>query len=135
MDYVVCFPRMTKGNNSTWVIVNRLTKLTHFIPIKNTHTMDQMVATYMKEIVRLYGTQISITSNRDPRFVSRFWKSLQRKMEMKLNLSTTFHPQTDGHSERTIETLEDLLRASAMEFQESWEEYPILAEFIYNNSY
>ena len=135
MDFVIGFPRTVKGNNSIWVIVDRLTKTAHFIPIRNTHTMDHMAAIYIKEIVRLHGAPVSITSDRDSRFVSRFWQSLQRAMGTKLNLSTAFHPQTDGQSERTIQTLEDLLRACAMEFQGSWEEHLALAEFTYNNSY
>ena len=73
MDYVVGFPHKTKGNNSIWVIVDRLTKLAHFIPINNTHTMDQMVATYMMKIVRLPGAPVAIILDRDLRFVSRFW--------------------------------------------------------------
>ena len=135
MDFVIGFPRTTKGNNSIWVIVDRLTKSSHFIPIRNTQTMDQLAAIYLREIVRLHGAPVSITSDRDPRFVSRFWQSLQRAMGTKLNLSTAFHPQTDGQSERTIQTLEDLLRACAMEFQGSWEEHLALAEFTYNNGY
>ena len=72
MDYVIKFPHTMKGNNSIWVIVDRLTKLAHFISIRNTHTMNQMEATYLKEIIRLYGALVSIISDRDPRFVSRF---------------------------------------------------------------
>ena len=72
MDYVVGFSRTAKGNNSIWVIVDRLTKSMHSIPIRNTHIMDQMTATYMKEIVRLHGVLVSITSDRDSRFVYRF---------------------------------------------------------------
>jgi hypothetical protein len=135
MDYVIGFPRTAKGNNSIWVIVDRLTKSAHFIPIKNTYSMDQMASTYIREIIRLHGTPVTITSDRDPRFVSRFWQSLQKAMGTRLNLSTAFHPQTDGQSERTIQTLEDLLRACAMEFQGNWEEHLSLAEFTYNNSY
>ena len=73
--------------------------------------MDQMAVTYVKEIVRLHGTPVSITLDRDPRFISRLWQSLQKAMGTKLNLSTAFHLQTDGRSKRTIQTLEDLLRA------------------------
>ena len=72
MDYVVSFSRMEKGNNSIWVIIDCLTKWAHFIPIKNTHTMDQMAATYIKEIMQLHGAPISIMSDHDLRFVSRF---------------------------------------------------------------
>ena len=85
MDYVVGFSCTAKGNNSIWVIVDCLTKITHFIPIKNTHTMDQIEATYMKEIVRFHGTPVSITLDWDPKFISRFWQSLQRTVRTKLN--------------------------------------------------
>ena len=129
------FPRSGRGNNAIWVIVDRLTKTAHFIAIKNTYSMNRMEATYVREIVQLHGSPISITSDRDPRFVSRFWKALQKAMGTKLNFSTSFHPKTDGQSERTIQTLEDLLRSCTLEFQGSWEEHLPLAEFSYNNSY
>ena len=96
MDYVIGLPRSSRGNNAIWVIVDRLTKSAHFIPIKNTYSMDRMATTYVREITRLHGTPVSITSDRDPRFVSRFWKSLQKAMGTRLNFSTAFHPQTDG---------------------------------------
>ncbi|XP_057483982.1 uncharacterized protein LOC130770513 [Actinidia eriantha] len=110
MGYVIGFPCIVKGDNSIWVIVDRLTKMTHFIPISNTHTMDYMAAIYIKEIVRLYGALVSITSDRDSRFVSKFWQSLQRTMGTRLNLSTVFHSQTDEQLEKKIQTLENLLR-------------------------
>ena len=97
--------------------------------------MDRMETTYVREITRLHGTPVSITSDRDPRFVSRFWKSLQKAIGTRLNFSTAFHPQTDRHSERTIQTLEDLLRACTLKFQGEWEEHLPLAEFSYNNSF
>ena len=81
----------SEGKNSIWVIVDRLTKSTHFMSIKNTYSMDQMAGVYVKEIVRLHGPPVSITSDLDPRFVSRFWQSLQKAMGTKLNLSTAFH--------------------------------------------
>lgn len=105
----------------------------HFITIKNTHMMDQMEATYLREIVQI-GAPVSIMSNRDSRFVSKFWQSLQKTMRMKLKLSMTFHPQIDGQSEWMIQ-IEDLHRSCAIEFQGSWEEHLALAEFTYNNSY
>ena len=102
MDYIIRFPRTMKENNSIWVIIDRLTKSAHFIPIRNTHTMDQMTTTYIKEIMRLHGAPISITSNRYSRFVLRFWQSLKKAIGTKLNLNTIFHSQTDGQSKRTI---------------------------------
>ncbi|KAE8734783.1 hypothetical protein F3Y22_tig00000715pilonHSYRG00195 [Hibiscus syriacus] len=87
------------------------------------------------EIVRLHGIPISIVFDRDPRFTSRFWKSLQRALGTRLNFSTAFHPQTDGQSERTIHILEDMLRACVLDFSSSWERYLPLVEFAYNNNY
>ena len=89
----------------------------------------------MKEVVRLHGVSISIVSDRDPRFTSHFWKSLQRSLGTQLHFSTTFHPQTDGQSERTIQTLEDMMRAYVLEFRGNWDEHIPLMEFAYNNSF
>ena len=89
----------------------------------------------MKEIVRLHGASVSIVSDRDPRFTSRFLKSLQEYMGTQLKLSTAYHPQTDGQSERTIQTLEDMLRSCALDFRGNWEEHLPLIEFAYNNNY
>ncbi|GKV05622.1 hypothetical protein SLEP1_g17609 [Rubroshorea leprosula] len=87
------------------------------------------------EIVRLHGVPVSIVSDRDPRFIARFWRSFQKAMGTQLKLSTAYHPQTDGQSERTIQVLEDMLRACALDFPESWDDHLPLAEFAYNNSY
>ena len=89
----------------------------------------------MQEVVRLYGVPVSIVSDRDTRFISHFWESLQDSLGSKLNFRTTFHPQTDGQSERTIQTLEDMLRSCVLEFGGSWEDHLHLVEFSYNNSF
>ena len=89
----------------------------------------------MDKIVRLHGVSVSIVSDRDPRFTSRFWESLQAALGTELRFSTAFHPQTDGQSERTIQTLEDMLRACVIEFSGSWDDHLALIEFAYNNSY
>ena len=85
--------------------------------------------------MRLHGVSLSIVSNRDPRFTSRFWKELQLAFRTRLNFSTSFHPQTDGQSERLIQVLEDMLRGCVMEFTGSWDRYIPLMEFSYNNNY
>jgi hypothetical protein len=97
--------------------------------------VDTLAKLYIDEVIRLHGVPISIISDRDPRFTSRLWPSLQRAMGTKLNLSTTFHPQTDGQSERTIQTLEDPLRFCVLEFGGNWEDLLPLMEFTYNNSH
>lgn len=92
-------------------------EVAHFLRIKTTYDMSRLAKEYVSEIVRLHGMPLSIISDRDPRFTSRFWQSLQVAMGTKLNFSTAFHPQTDGQSERTIQTLEDKMRAVCFRFQ------------------
>ena len=89
----------------------------------------------MEEIVRLHGVPMSIVSDRDPRFTGQFWRSLQDSLGTHLSFSTAYHPQTDGQSERTIQILEDMLRACVLDFKGSWEDHLHLVEFSYNNSF
>ena len=135
MDFVTGLPRTRRQHDAIWVIVDRLTKSTHFLPVINDDLLDKLDQLYVEEIVRLHGVPISIVSDRDPRFTSRFWSSLQDAMGTRLRFSTTFHPQTDCQSERTIQTLEDMLRACVIEFKGSWDTHLSLMEFAYNNSY
>ena len=97
--------------------------------------MEKLAELYVIEIIRLHGVPNSIVSDRDPRFTSTFWRSLQTVLGTKLAFNTAFHPQSDGQSERTIQTLEDMLRACVLDFQKSWEAFLPLIEFAYNNSY
>ncbi|XP_073121723.1 uncharacterized protein [Henckelia pumila] len=100
-----------QGFNSIWVIVDRLTKSAYFLPVKTTYNISKYAELYLKEIVRLHGIPVSIVTDKDPRFTSGFWRSLHHALGTRLDFSTTFHPQTDGQSERVIQTLEDSLRA------------------------
>ena len=95
--------------------MDRLTKSALFLPMRMTDSVDKLAKLYVNEVIRLHGVPVSSISDRDPRFTSRLWPSLQQTMGTKLNLRTTFHPQTDGQSERTIQTLEDLLRSYVLE--------------------
>ncbi|KAI3786685.1 hypothetical protein L1987_40569 [Smallanthus sonchifolius] len=97
--------------------------------------MEKLTRLYLKEVVSRHGVPISIISDRDARFTSHFWKSLQKALGTRLDMSTAYHPQTDGHSEHTIQTLEDMLRACVIDFENSWETHLPLVEFSYNNSY
>ncbi|GJT64481.1 putative reverse transcriptase domain-containing protein [Tanacetum coccineum] len=97
--------------------------------------METLSRLYIKEIVSRHGVPISIISDRDSHFVSRFWQSLQSALGTQLDMSTTYHPETDGQSERTIQTLEDMLRACVIDFGKGWEKHLPLVEFSYNNSY
>ena len=135
MDFVTSLPRAPTGQDAIWVIVDRLTKTAHFVPIKVSYKLEKLAELYIQEIVRLHGIPVSIVSDRDPRFTSKFWRSLQEAMGTKLNFSTAFHPQTDGQSERTIQILEDMLRACMLDFKGTWIRHLPLVEFAYNNSY
>ncbi|WRX26670.1 Reverse transcriptase domain - like 10 [Theobroma cacao] len=135
MDFVMGLPRTNRGYNSIWIVVDRLTKSTHFLPVKTTYGAAQYARVYMDEIVRLHGIPISIVSDRGAQFASRFWGKLQEALGTKLDFSTTFHPQTDGQSERTIQTLEDMLRACVIDLGVKWDQYLPLMEFAYNNSF
>ncbi|GJZ60786.1 putative reverse transcriptase domain-containing protein [Tanacetum coccineum] len=135
MDFVSGLPRTPSGYDSIWVIVDRLTKSAHFLPMKKTDSIEKLAQLYLKEIVCRHGVPVSVISDRDSLFTSRFWVSLQKALGTQLDLSTAYHPETDGQSERTIQTLEDMLRACVIDFGSSWDRHLPLVEFSYNNSY
>jgi len=135
MDFVTGLPRSFKGFDSIWVIVDRMTKSAHFLPVKTTFSAARYAQLYVDEIVKLHGIPVSIISDRGPQFTSHFWKSFQKALGTRLDLGTAFHPQTDGQSERTIQILEDMLRCCVLDFGGNWDSYLPLIEFSYNNSY
>ncbi|GJV23154.1 putative reverse transcriptase domain-containing protein [Tanacetum coccineum] len=116
MDFVTKLPKTSQGYDTIWVIVDRLTKSAIFTPMRETDPMDKLARIYLKEVVTRHGIPVSIICDRDPRFASNFWRSLQNALGTNLDMSTAYHPQTDGQSERTIQTLEDMLRACAIDF-------------------
>ena len=113
----------------------RLTKSAHFLAMRETLPMDKLAKLYVDEIISRHGVPLSIVSDRDSRFTSNFWNGLQTELGTRLKLSTAYHPQTDGQSERTIQTLEDMLRSCVIDFGGSWDSHLPLVEFAYNNSY
>jgi transposase InsO family protein len=117
------------------VIVDRSTKSAHFLPIRETYSSERLAELFVKDIVAKHGVPISIVSDRNTRFMSRFWKKFHEAMGMRLNISTTYHPQKNGQSERTVQTLEDMMRACVIDFGGSWDNHLPLVEFSYNNSY
>ncbi|KAL0549258.1 hypothetical protein IC582_013739 [Cucumis melo] len=135
MNFIRGLPRTLKGYTVIWVVVDRLTKSAHFIPGKSTYTASKWGQLYITEIVKLHGVPVSIISDRDARFTSKFWKGLQLALGTRLDFSTTFHPQTDGQTERLDQILEDMLRVWVLEFSGSWDSHFHLMEFAYNNSY
>ncbi|KAH0655152.1 hypothetical protein KY285_030034 [Solanum tuberosum] len=135
MDFITGLPRTRRQHDSIWVIVDRVTKSSHFLAVKTTDSAEDYAKLYINEIVRLHGVPLSIISDRGPQFTSHFWKSFQKGLGTQVNLSTTFHPQTDGQAEHTIQTLENMLRACVIDFKGSWDDHLPLIEFAYNNSY
>ncbi|GJT86352.1 putative reverse transcriptase domain-containing protein [Tanacetum coccineum] len=135
MDFVTKLPKTQSGNDTIWVIVDRLTKSVHFLPMRETDPMDKLARLYLKEVVTRHGIPVSIIYDRDLRFASNFWRSFQKAIGTRLDISTAYHPETDGQSEITIQTLEDMLRACVIDFGNGWERHLPLIEFSYNNSY
>jgi hypothetical protein len=135
MNFIVGLPRTQKGYDSIWVIVDRLTKVAHFIPVKTTYHGPKLAELYMERIVCLHGVPKKIVSDRGSQFTSHFWKAVHESLGTKLNFSTAYHPQTDGQTERTNQVLEDMLRACALQYGTSWDKSLPYAEFSYNNSY
>ncbi|GJY01959.1 putative reverse transcriptase domain-containing protein [Tanacetum coccineum] len=135
VDFVTKLPRTSSGYDTIWVIVDRLTKSTHFLPIRENDPMDKLARLYMKEVVTRHGIPVSIICDRDGRFTLNFWRAFQKALGTRLDMSTAYHPQTNGQSDRTIQTLEDMLHACVIDFRKGWERHLPLIEFSYNNSY
>ncbi|GJR65571.1 putative reverse transcriptase domain-containing protein [Tanacetum coccineum] len=133
MDFIDKLPRTSSGHESIWVIVNRLTKSAHFLAVYEDYNIEKLARLYINEIVARHGVPVLIISDRDSYFTSRFWQSLQKALETRLDLSTAYHPETDGQSDRTIQTLKDMLRACAIDFGGNWDTHLPLVEFSYNN--
>ncbi|GJV77515.1 putative reverse transcriptase domain-containing protein [Tanacetum coccineum] len=126
---------MATGQDTIWVIVDRLTKSVYFLPMREDDSMEKLTRQYLKEVISRHGVPVLIISDRDGRFALHFWWSLHKALGTRLDMSTAYHPQTDGQSERTIQTLEDMLRACVLDFGKGWDRHLPLVEFSYNNSY
>jgi hypothetical protein len=133
MDFITNLPEVN-GYDAIVTFVDLFTKQAHFIPCTMKITAEQLAKIYFKEIYRIHGLSRSIICDRDPRFTSVFWKSLFSQLQTKLNISSAYHPQTDGQTERTHRTIEQILRAFVHKQHSDWLDYLPLAEFSYNNS-
>ncbi|GJZ75696.1 putative reverse transcriptase domain-containing protein [Tanacetum coccineum] len=132
MDFVTKLPKTSTGQDTIWVIIDRLTKSAHFLPMKEIDSMEKLTRQYLKEVVSRHKVPVSIIFDRDSKFTSYFWKSLNEALGTQLDMSTAYHPQTDGQSERTIQTLEDMLRACVMDFGKGWDRHlPLIAYFCW----
>src|SRR5579859_1992621 len=135
MDLVTGLPKTFGWYNSIWVIVDRLTKSAHFLPVRDDFSAKEYAELYLIKIVCLHGVPKKIISDRGSIFTSQFWASFQNAMGTQLSFSTAFHPQTGGQTERVNQILEDLLRACVLEYGKNWVNCLPFAEFSYNNSY
>ncbi|GKE63309.1 putative reverse transcriptase domain-containing protein, partial [Tanacetum coccineum] len=128
MGFITKLPKSLQGYDTIWVIIDRLTKSAIFVPMRKTDPMDKLARMYLKEVVTRHGIPVSIIYDHDPRFASNFWKSLQNALGTNLDMSTAYHPQTDGQIKRTIQTLEDMLRACTIDFGKGWVNHLPLVE-------
>jgi hypothetical protein len=135
MDFITGLPRTNKQHDSIMVVVDKLTKAAHFIPLKTTHKETNIVDIYMREVARLHNIPKTIVSDRDPKFTSKFWRGLFKGFRTNLNFSTTYHPESDGQTKRVNQVIEDMLRMYVMDKPSKWEDYLHLVEFSYNNGY
>nr|CAE05320.2 OSJNBa0056L23.18 [Oryza sativa Japonica Group] len=136
MDFITGLPRTSAGHDSIWVVVDRLTKVAHFIPGQNNlHGEKACRVIHCARVECLHGVPKKIVSDRGSQFTSKFWQKLQSELGTRLNFSTAYHPQTDGQTERVNQILEDMLRACVLDFGGSWDKNLPYAEFSYNHSY
>jgi hypothetical protein len=135
MDFIVGLPRTSKGFGSIWVIIDRLTKIAHFLPVKVKYPVITYAELYITRILSLHGIPKTIVSDPGPQFVSKLWEELYKSLGTKLLHSSAYHLQTSRQTERVNKILEDMLRACVLEFLQKWDDCLPLAEFSYNNSY
>jgi len=135
MDFISRLPTSVKGYDSIWVIVDRLTNVARFIPVRTEYRLHQYAELYFEHIVHQYGVPRTIISDRGPQFTARIWECLHEQIGTHLVRSSAYHPQTADQTERVNQILEDMLRACALSSKGSWVKWLPLAEFSYNNSY
>jgi hypothetical protein len=135
MDFIVDLLLTSRKFNSIWVIIDRLTKSTHFIPVHTFYRAEKYAELYVSRILCMHGVSKIIISDWGPQFIARFWEQLHASLEIRLILSSAYHPQTDGQIERVNQILEYMLRACVLNYPDKWDKCLLLVEFSYNNSY
>jgi hypothetical protein len=134
MDLITQLPRSRSGNDAIVVYVDKLSKMTHYVATRTTVTAPELARITIREVIRLHGVPESILSDRDPRFTAHFWKAFWSQIGTTLAMSTAYHPQTDGQTERQNRTLEEMLRSRINFQQDDWDEHLEMAELAFNNS-
>jgi transposase InsO family protein len=135
LDFVTALPRVRGGFDSILVVVDRLTKVAHFIPVRSKSTAVDIARVFVREIFRLHGMPKTLVSDRDVKFTSHLWGAFFEAVGTSLKMSTTFHPKTDGQTERVNQVMEDMLRMYCLDEPTKWYEYLPLVEFVYNNTH
>jgi hypothetical protein len=135
MDFIVGLPCTEAGFDSILVVIDRLSKMVHLIPTTSTVTAAEVAKLFVENIVKLHGVPKSIVSDRDKNFTSIFWQTVCQLWGIKQRMSTAFHPQTDGQTERVNRVLEEYLRSYVNPMQDDWDRYLPMAEFAFNDSY
>ena len=133
-DFIVQLPKTKTGLDAIAVFVDKLTKLAYFVPMRTTATAVDVAHIFFDSVFRRHGLPTGIISDRDPKFVSEFWQHLWKLLGTKLMMSTAYHPQTDGQTERMNRVLEEYLRSFANHKHDDWDQHLIAAEFAYNSS-
>lgn len=135
VDFIVQLPLTKSGNTRIVVIVDRLSKMVHLAATPTAFTAHDMAKLYMHAVVRLHGIVREIVSDRDTLFTSESWQDVNARLGTQLSRSTAYHPQSNGQTERTNRTLEEMLRHFASPVQDDWDEYLDVAEFAINNAW
>lgn len=134
LDFIVGLPTLPMGHNAILVFLDQFTRMVHLAPTTDTCSAEEAAQLFLHRVYLAHGLPQVIISDRDPRFTSHFWKAIHQALGTKLCLSTAFHPQTDGVTERANQTVEDFLRVHCSGHQRQWEKYLFLAEFAFNNA-
>jgi transposase InsO family protein len=134
MDFALGFPRTQKGSESIFVVVDRFSKMAHFIPFHKTNDATHVANLFFREVVRLHGLPRRIVSDRDTKFVGHFWRNLWKRLGTKLSFNSAYHPQTNGQTEVVNMSLGKLSRRLVTEQGRQWDQILAQAEFVFNNS-
>jgi len=135
MDFIIALPIARKHNDSIMVVIDKLTKVAHFIPVKYTHKAINIANIFMKDIFKMHRLPKKIISNRDTKLTSNLWKILFKGLDTQFSFRTAYHPYTNSQIKRTNSICKDMLQMYVMDFPVEWKDYLHLVEFAYNNGY